>query len=509
MKEFGIYLLQMASWLTAFWLVYQLLLRKETYFELNRWFLISGLIVSIVAPLFPVRYQVLINSEVTLFVETSPAATLSTTTIEHAKPDILLIIYVLGAIISLLLLFFQLLKLKLIRLNGKSLIIDNQKVYQTGKNIVPFSTFGDVYIGNNLNDPDQLKCIVAHEKVHIIERHWADLLLLEVVRTLQWFNPILILYRKAMMQNHEYLADRGAIAQGISSQVYQGILANQMLGFQAISIANSFNRGNKNKRLKMMNANKSKSIFKLKPLLVLPLIAIILFAFAKPEYAYQAKTTKATTQETTINVKGKVVDKNGEPMPGASILLESRSNGCVSNTKGEFELKNVSPDDAIIVSFVGFQTIKKKVAKKINFKMHQSTLSIKVKKDRDVPPPPPPPVKEEEELLILEDTPSQQDAPQPPPFIIVEDVPHYPGGQFALAAYIIKETAKVNKKGTVFVNFTVSAKGTVEEVKVAKSSGDKTLDKKAIEIVEGMEKWTPGKQRGKPVSVKYNIEIEF
>ena len=96
-----------------------------------------------------------------------------------------------------------------------------------------------------------------------------------------------------------------------------------------------------------------------------------------------------------------------------------------------------------------------------------------------------------------------------PVFVIVEDMPKYPGGHDALQAYIKKEAAKVGKQGTAVVNFKVSTKGTVEEVKVVKTSGDKALDKKAIEIVEGMEKWTPGKQRGKPVSVKYNIEIEF
>ena len=364
MKELGIYLLQMASWLTAFWLTYQLLLRKETYFELNRWFLISGLIVSMLAPLFPVRYQVLVETGVASFIETSPTVTLSTTPIENSKPDILLMIYALGAIVSLLILFYQLFKLKLIRLRGKTIVVENQKVYQTGKDIVPFSTFGDVYIGNNLTDPDQLKCIVAHEKVHIIERHWADLLLLEVVRTLQWFNPILILYRKAMMQNHEYLADRGAIAQGISQKIYQGILANQMLGFQAISIANSFNRGNKNKRLKMMNSNKSKPIVKLKPLFLLPMVAVILFAFSKPEYTYSLENTVPQAKDGMITIKGKVVDQNGTPMPGASIIVQSKSQGCVSDRDGAFELGAVSPDDAIIVSFVGFQTVKKKVQKK-------------------------------------------------------------------------------------------------------------------------------------------------
>lgn len=153
------------------------------------------------------------------------------------------------------------------------------------------------------------------------------------------------------------------------------------------------------------------------------------------------------------------------------------------------------------------------------------------------PPPPPPPapttvieiVEDEaeiEEELVIEDMEVTEDTHiefieeaveevvEEQVFTIVEEMPSFPGGEAALMKYLannIKYPAiakEANIQGTVFVTFVVDEKGDVKDVKVLRSLGGGT-DEEAIRVVKSMPKWSPGKQRGKPVKVQYNLPIRF
>jgi protein TonB len=155
------------------------------------------------------------------------------------------------------------------------------------------------------------------------------------------------------------------------------------------------------------------------------------------------------------------------------------------------------------------------------------------------PPPPPPPPKVSDVLNIVKDnvelddeldlrsdlnenqeidlTPVQteeEDEADAPVFFIVEEMPEFPGGQEALTRYLATSVkyppiAQENGiQGRVFVTFVVSAKGVVEQVKIARGV-DPNLDKEALRVVQNMPAWKPGKQRGKPVKVSYTVPINF
>jgi len=156
------------------------------------------------------------------------------------------------------------------------------------------------------------------------------------------------------------------------------------------------------------------------------------------------------------------------------------------------------------------------------------------------PPPPPPPPKvtdvlniveddvELDEELDIEDTEMNQDdevdftdiavedeeEEDAPVFYIVEDMPEFPGGEAALHTYIAKSIkypviAQENgMQGRVYISFVIGAKGTVEDIKVARGV-DPALDKEAIRVISKMPKWKPGKQRGKPVKVSFTVPINF
>jgi TonB-dependent SusC/RagA subfamily outer membrane receptor len=238
----------------------------------------------------------------------------------------------------------------------------------------------------------ELKTVVAHEKVHIDERHWADLLLLEVARALQWFNPLLIIYRKAVMQNHEYLADSGTLRNGVSARTYKAVLANQMLGVPVLQVANGFTLFNPTKRILMMNKDKTTPAKRLKLLWALPVIALLLVSFAKPNYVSgENPNIVVGADEKTITVKGKVTDEEGNPLPGTSIVVKNSSTGAVSDAKGNYTLTGIKPDDEIVFSFVGYGAKVVKAASKLNVSMSKEVVVIGYASNQMAPPPPPPP----------------------------------------------------------------------------------------------------------------------
>ncbi len=355
MNTIGTYLLQMSCWLVSFWLVYVVLLKNETFFRLNRWFLIIGILFSTIAPLVPVTYKVYNTIEPAVFTLSESMSTVVTSPSSSVEPGIevnyWLIIYLFGFIFYLIRFINQQFNLYRIRKQSKVIMLGNLKVYRTEKDIIPFSFFNNIYVSSKVSNNTELETVIAHEKVHINERHWADLLLLEVARTFQWFNPLLQFYRKAMMQNHEYLADIGTIGFGVSARTYRAVLANQMLGNQVVSFANSFTFRNSTKRLLMMKRDKSKPIKQLKFLFILPFVALIIMGFAKPEYVFLENTNIDVIHET---VNGKVYDQWGDALQGVKITTISNSVTATSDENGAFTLKTFRNENDISASKDGY-----------------------------------------------------------------------------------------------------------------------------------------------------------
>ncbi|MFA9391175.1 MAG: TonB family protein [Prolixibacteraceae bacterium] len=351
MNTLGSYLLQMSCWMAAFWVLYVLVLKKETYFGLNRWFLNAGLVVSLLMPLFPFTYKVYRNSKP--LTATLMQVTQGSVAESQSSVDYWLLVYLAGALYFVVRFVVQHLNLYRIRKRSASVSIDSVKIFRIEKETAPFSFFNQIYVSSSLSNDLELNTVVAHEKVHIHERHWADLLLLEVVRTLQWFNPLLQLYRKAMMQNHEYLADSGTLEHGVSERTYRAVLANQMLGIPVVSFANSFTFINSGKRLLMMKKDKSTPVKRLKLLLILPLMAAIVMGFSKPKYVFNDSQSTLSTQSSETT-KGKVYNQYGKLMEGVVVSSISNGTSAISNEQGEFELNSISDKDDISAEKNGY-----------------------------------------------------------------------------------------------------------------------------------------------------------
>jgi hypothetical protein len=412
------------------------------------------------------------------------------------------------------------------------------RVVENEKYGLPFSFFNVVFINPKFHTQDDMPEILAHEKVHIRENHWFDLLFIELLTVIFWFNPFIWLFEHAIKQNHEYLADKGVLAQGHNVGRYQALLVNQLMGMQIIGVTNNLNFALSTNRLKMMTKKKTSRVLGIKFIWTLPVLAILLFAFAEP--SYRVKDIQPRGNETLVNdindkktvkIKGFVGDEEGNPLPGTAILVKGSTVGTVADEKGVFEL-DVPEKSSVVLSFVGKKTVvdtydgltsgsEKNGAFYKKYKMEDIVISIYngsySDSDQSPPPPPPPPKNKNEELVKNAET------PPPPPkeasskgehevFYVVEDMPKYPGGTKNLQEYITKMQQKIaqakNVKGKAKVTFTVNGKGEVVDIKVVEKDNDDAA-KGAVIIASAMEPWTPGKQRGKAVPVKYLLPVEF
>jgi len=199
-----------------------------------------------------------------------------------AVPDIsslsvfkwLFIIYIAGLVffgIKLILDFLELINL-----------ITSQKTWGSniirfhGLNTAGFSAFGHIFVNNRLT-PEETKEIIKHEQNHLSHNHSFDIVLLEIIKVLQWFNPVIHLFSRSLRAVHEFQADEGCLNMGTSVYSYQKLLMNQVFKSKIFTITNSFSNPSLiKKRMIMMTKKRSKALANIKLLMVLPVIAALM-----------------------------------------------------------------------------------------------------------------------------------------------------------------------------------------------------------------------------------------
>lgn len=557
MESLFVFLLQASAGIMLFYLVYWLFLRNETFYRANRWFLLMALVSAIIIPLFPLHYQVLVESEnkTTIFQALNDTfkniqpvqPEVAETTQKINWQNILLTFYITGAVIFLIRLLAQTVVLMRLMLQQRINSFDGLRVVENEKYGLPFSFFNIVFINPKFHTQANLPEILAHEKVHIREFHWFDLLFTELLTVIFWFNPFIWMFEHAIKQNHEYLADQGVLAQGHSVARYQALLINQLMGMQIIGITNNLNFALNTNRFKMMTKMKTSRWFGIKFAWALPVIALLLFAFAEPEYKSKAietmnPVTNVQKGEKEFVINGKVVrEDNGKPLEGASVIIKGTTIGTVTDKDGNFTVTDPNPEvdnntgslsSELVVSYVGYESFVMKVAASgkaletgsFTCKMKEGVIYIDLPDYKNVPPPPPPPP------VIYEKGDNKDEV-----FTIVEELPQYPGGIYDLAKYVTENQKKLSKqkniKGKVLVGFTIDEKGKASDIKIidisdvnlkysldkenkikdaeVETSKDPKIQEAAVSIVKNMSDWKPGSQRGKPVPVNYILPMEF
>lgn len=389
MESFASYLMKSAIWLTGFAIVYFLFLRNERYFMLKRIYLVSGILISLIFPLISFHYQVEIPAPVMSQADMSGAGGKAIPVLQQnisGKPFdyrlILLFLYLSG--ITLLLVraiqHFSSIFKTISKANINEL--GPAKLIRASQFPASFSFFNYVFINPSVSE-NEAEEIMNHEIVHVRQKHWFDLLLVEILRLIQWVNPFAWIYTRFIRLNHEYLADQTALQRTASPANYRAALMNQLFDSPVISLSNSFNYSLNKKRFDMMKKIITSPYRKFKVLLVLPVFAIVFYAFATPEYHYQAQPVNPTgeTAFATIEipapiqalkeVKGKVLKEDGSQFSGVQILVAGTKIRTETASLGNFKLANVPESTFIVFSYRGYltQSLKPDFSKTMNIKL--------------------------------------------------------------------------------------------------------------------------------------------
>jgi len=367
MEAFALYLLKSVVWLTGFALVYFLFLQNERFFHLKRYYLISGIFISFIFPLFTLHYQVEIPVPEVNTAGLIPAGA-GAASFDQPLPGenrtesryLLFMAYLAG------ILLFAFRALKHISLLVKTIVkTKNRNPYQarviraTG---LPgsFSFFNYVFI-DPLVDENELDVIMRHELVHVSQNHWFDLLLVDFLRIFQWINPFAWIYSGFIRQNHEYIADEVALRQSANPAVYKAVLVNQIFDSRVFSLSNSFNYSSNKKRFDMMKKIAVSPYRKMKLLLVLPVFAIVLKGFATPDYSYSMPSvpgmqTVLSSAAAEKEARGTVVDEDGKPLEGVRIIVSGTTTGVTTDAKGRFSISKIPDGSSLIFSRAGYKS---------------------------------------------------------------------------------------------------------------------------------------------------------
>ncbi|MCQ2269308.1 MAG: M56 family metallopeptidase [Bacteroidaceae bacterium] len=452
MGTFTVYILKSALCLTAFYLFYKLLLTRDTFHRMNRLMLLVCMVLSCLIPL--VHYTVqsptlvsqpLMNLEDLLMIGSEPVA-------EQADRPFNWMILVVGTYLlgMLVVIGYHIWSVyQLIRLLRSCQVQRKTSEYRVLTHhmpLAPFSWMKSIIISQeDLEEHGDI--YLEHEKAHISLGHFHDMILATLCTIFQWFNPAAWLLKQELENIHEYEADDQVLNRGIDAKTYQILLVKKAAGARLYSLANSFNHSSLKKRITMMLKKKSSVWAYAKYAFVLPVTAVAVAAFARPEVT----NLTAPLEAVTMNDLTATVDKGTENL------------GIDQNV-----LKDQIPPK-----------------KKTQEKTKKEEVIVVGLKDSEL--------KKED---LPDEFPEFPGGAKACMEFIAQNL-NYP------------EEAKAAKaEGRVIVQFVVNEDGSIGEPLIARSIHP-ALDAEAIRVIKSMPKWTPGKKNGKAISARYTMPVRF
>ena len=300
-----IYLFKSGVILLFFYMIYIFLLKDETFFRSNRQFLLTGIVASFLAPLLVLKRTVYKEMPAMDFDFLSDANTQVAVNASNEPSvdfwQIAALIYGIGLAVMLIAFGRKLYQIFSFIKSSRQYTSNGFRFVQVDGLDSPFSFFNTIVLDARAHSEEDLEMIIMHEQEHARQNHSIDVLLVQLALTAQWFNPVAWLYKNAVIENLEYLADAATVNQVQNQKSYQLALVKVAAPKLAPALTNSFYQSFIKKRIVMLNKQSSSEFKKWKILLIVPVLGAFMWSFnVKEEVKYltaKAKTCREKAPE--------------------------------------------------------------------------------------------------------------------------------------------------------------------------------------------------------------------
>lgn len=524
MSEITFYLMKLLTGSAIMYLGYRLWLANNQYVGMIRWYLLASLalppLLSLSGGLAPSPDTSLPVIRVAIQQEAVVITGQGTAVVDTPVNPASLLYYTAAGLLGLLFLY-RLFRIILIIRRSKSLRYCNLRLHFSQNKLSPFSFFNNILISETYAQSGRLRSILVHEAAHITQGHSFDIVFTEIMCILQWFNPFVWLFRNAIQQNHEYLADRAVMKVNCNPANYKALLLESLTGI-SMPVVNSFNNSSLKMRFIMLN----------KPISgrgalgqTLATVSLLMVFTASVIFMFQKESFASVLPEPASVINNDTTSKAPHPYLETDVTDGNTEKSLFADFIYPEAAKNSGKQGTVYISLTVSDQGKAsghKVLRGFDKECDEEALRV-VKSWKWMP-------------ALKNGKPVIQDIVYPIKFVldgteqterthfstrknssvfqVVDKMPEFPGGRDVMATYLAENIIyplKAKEKGiqgTVYVTFVVETDGSVTEAKILRGF-NKDCDKIALDAVKKMPRWKPGSQGGQAVRVQMNIPVKF
>lgn len=541
--------------------IYHLVLERQKMHKFNRFYLLFSLVFSLVLPFVTIK----IARESTVSVQQTYKYLAQNIQIQNQAVVVQsfdytsLILGCLYVLITLLLIFRfinNLLKIYSKIKNGNRMVYKNASLVLVDEQIAPHTFLSYIFLNktdyHNQKIEEQL---YSHELIHVTQKHTWDVLFIEALKTIFWFNPLFLFYKKAIQLNHEFLADENVVTSFNDVPFYQNLLLLHANTNSISGLTSNLNYSVTKKRFIMMTKTVSKTKVLLSKIVLLLLFSILFFFICIEGVGQNSSNSNV------INGDNFIITNE----PNSGFIVTSRRKEILATKEPEIMMSIAYSLQETKVNQPALQNAMEKISnyitnnyvspKGIDKKEEVATIKFFLNNDgtiTDIITSSKGTVTEAEILRILKSSPKflpdesygkadwkpidiimdfwpvkseeikKEATPASPPVpaitstdIIVDPIdkkPEFPGGALEFYKFIGKnfkmpaEASKNKIQGKVYIEFMVEKDGSLSEFKIVKDLGYGIGDE-VIQALKLSPTWTPGSENGKPVRVLYRLPV--
>ncbi|SDG95129.1 Signal transducer regulating beta-lactamase production, contains metallopeptidase domain [Flavobacterium omnivorum] len=463
--------------------VYYLFLEKEKIHVFNRFYLLFSLVFSMVIPFITIE---VIQEIAQPTVNPGTIRILQGSAVIMEETNYLAIgLWSLYAVVTLVLavrFFSNIIKISSKMKSNTPIDYKNAKLILVPEKTLPHTFLNTIFINETEYNNREIEAeLYTHELTHVTQKHTLDILFIELLKTVFWFNPIFIFYKKAIQLNHEFLADEKVVTSYNNVPFYQSLLLSKANENQTFYLASNLNYLITKKRLIMMTKTTSKTEALLKKAMLIPVVTALLFLLCTKVVAQETNVKKETTPAKPGNLFKTYYDKTTFKIKDekGKIASEKKYNELTPVEKRAIpsilsKQKELPTNEELLA------TLSKGAPEVIEIDTYDSKNQFVQKGENEV-----------------YNTAG------------ITEKPDFPGGIMEFYKFVgnnFKTPEQPNLKGKVYITFIIEKDGSLSDIKNIRDIGFGTGEE-AIRVLKICPKWIPGKMNGVPVRVMYSLPI--